>query len=196
MRKQLLLLSAGLGLITVTPTMARENKSETKTKSVAVLAQKPAAMVVQKMRITTTHAYFDGTMKELIMNDDRFLLLARALKVGKLEAMLDSSEMKYTLFAPTNDALTNLPQERFVELFDSQEKMRKLIFSHMVRGTHDMAAVMERDNMMSMSGEEIDIDVLGGLEVEEHRLVSVNIVTKNGVVHIIDGVIPTNDIDT
>jgi len=186
MKTKLFLISACLGLFAVAPLAVAQQNKEVK--------PKPAAHVVQKITVTASHVYFDGTIKDLIMSDDRFLVLARGLKVGKLESMLDSDEMKFTLFAPTNDALTDLPQERFVEVFNSQEEMRDLIFSHMVRGNYDLIAIMDHGDFKSMSGEEIDIDILNGLEIEEHNLKFANIVTKNGVVHIIDGVIPTNDI--
>lgn len=115
--------------------------------------------------------------------------LATAVEEADLVDTLDSAE-DITVFAPTNEAFEQIPQEDLDALLADQEQLNEVLTYHVVEGTHapedleegTFTSLQGQDVTTSGSGEEFTVD-------EEAQVVCGNVETANATVYIIDGVL-------
>ncbi len=116
-------------------------------------------------------------------------LLAAAEAAGLVETL--KGDGPFTVFAPTDEAFAALPEGTVEDLLkpENKEQLVSILTYHVVPGkvmsgdlTDDMAAT-------TVQGSDIMIDLDNGVMVEEATVVSADIETSNGVIHVIDQVI-------
>ncbi len=116
-------------------------------------------------------------------------LLAAAEAAGLVETL--KGEGPFTVFAPTDEAFAALPEGTVEELLkpENKEQLVSILTYHVVPGkvmsgdlSDDMAAT-------TVQGSDVMIDLDNGVMVEEATVVSADIETSNGVIHVIDTVI-------
>ena len=100
-------------------------------------------------------------------------------------------EGPFTVFAPTNDAFSALPEGTIQTLLlpENKEKLIAILTYHVVLGK-----VMSGDlsnNMMAatIQGGQVKIMTSGGVTVDGANVITADIETSNGVIHVIDAVI-------
>lgn len=104
--------------------------------------------------------------------------------VGEL-ALLDGEEV-FTLLAPTDQALANIPPE-VAAILEDEDALRALLHRHLVPGALQVADVAERDVLISLSGEELPVLVENGaVTVGPAGLVTPDVEARNGILHGID----------
>ena len=142
---------------------------------------------------------FAGSMKKDIVdtavNAGTFSPLVAAVEAADLVDTL-KGDGPFTVFAPTDDAFAALPEGTVEDLLlpENKEKLIEILTYHVVPGkvmsgdlSDDMAAT-------TVQGSDIMIDLDNGVMVEEATVVSADIETSNGVIHVIDKVIlPESD---
>jgi uncharacterized surface protein with fasciclin (FAS1) repeats len=137
---------------------------------------------------------FAGSMKKDIVdtavNAGTFSPLVAAVEAADLVDTL-KGDGPFTVFAPTDDAFAALPEGTVEDLLlpENKEKLIEILTYHVVPGkvmsgdlSDDMAAT-------TVQGSDIMIDLDNGVMVEEATVVSADIETSNGVIHVIDKVI-------
>ena len=116
-------------------------------------------------------------------------LLAAAEAAGLVETL--KSEGPFTVFAPTDDAFAALPAGTVEDLLkpENKEQLVAILTYHVVPGkvmstdlSDDMAAT-------TVQGSDVMIDLDNGVMVDNATVVSADIETSNGVIHVIDKVI-------
>ncbi len=113
-------------------------------------------------------------------------------------AIDDPTGRAYTIFAPNDEAMAAfLSAQGFNDLADLDEVVLERILSyHLARVNLDAEALVNRDNIRTVIGEDIDItgDDTESLEVNGISLTNdFNNAFDNGIVHEIDGVlVPPN----
>jgi uncharacterized surface protein with fasciclin (FAS1) repeats len=124
-------------------------------------------------------------------SNPQFTKLTRALKAAGLTATLQGKG-PFTLFAPTDAAFSELPQDAVAELFkpENKEVLVKILTYHVIPGQ-----VLSRDlkpgEVQSLEGSPILIKIDGknSVMVDDAKVTQTDIKASNGVIHVIDKVI-------
>jgi transforming growth factor-beta-induced protein len=94
------------------------------------------------------------------------------------------------VFAPTDEAFTALPAGTLDALLKDPKALGEVLKYHVVAGAVKAADVVKLSEAKSLQGEPIAIKVDGGkVMVNGANVVSTDIETSNGVIHVIDAVI-------
>ena len=120
-----------------------------------------------------------------------FGTLVAAVKAAGLVDTL-KGEGPFTVFAPTDEAFAQLPAGTVEDLVkpENKEKLTAILTYHVVAGKVKAADVVKLSSAKTVNGKEVKITVDGDkVKVDGANVVKTDIVTKNGVIHVIDAVI-------
>ena len=124
-----------------------------------------------------------------------FNTLVTAVQAAGLVDTL-KSEGPFTVFAPTDDAFAALPEGTLDALLADPAALGDILLYHVVPGTVMAADVVNLTSADSAQGSPIAIEVVDGQVVlnGSATVVTTDIETSNGVIHVIDAVIlpPSN----
>ena len=98
----------------------------------------------------------------------------------------------FTVFAPTDEAFEKLPPGTVESLLkpENKAKLVKILTYHVVAGKVLAADVVKLSKAKTVEGSEVKITVNDGkVKVDNANVVKTDIVTSNGVIHVIDAVI-------
>lgn len=116
--------------------------------------------------------------------------LSEALIVSGIDVAVDDTG-PFTLFAPNEDAFTEIGHDALVALAANPEDLADTLLWHVVPGQYMLAELAELEVLPNALG--CDLYVTVGeddeLYVEEARLIEGDIVAANGIIHIVDLVI-------
>jgi transforming growth factor-beta-induced protein len=118
-----------------------------------------------------------------------FKTLATALQAaGLVEALKGAGP--FTVFAPTDEAFAALPAGTLEALLKDPKALGEVLKYHVVTGAVKAADVVKLSEAKSLQGEPIAIKVDGSkVMVNGANVVSTDIETSNGIIHVIDAVI-------
>ena len=134
-----------------------------------------------------------GAKKDIVdtaVNAGTFETLVAAVTAADLAETL-KGDGPFTVFAPTDEAFAALPEGTVETLLkpENKDQLVAVLTYHVVPGkvmstdlSDDMAAT-------TVQGSDITIDLDNGVEVNEAKVVTADIETSNGVIHVIDAVI-------
>jgi arabinogalactan oligomer / maltooligosaccharide transport system substrate-binding protein len=134
------------------------------------------------------------TVVEVAQSADNFSTLVAAIEAAGLVDAL-SAEGPFTLLAPDNAAFAALLAELEMEAEDllaDTDLLTEVLTYHVIEGEFFAADIADVDAVTTLNGAEIGVSLseFGVILLNETVEVSqVNIVTSNGVIHIIDGVL-------
>jgi len=138
------------------------------------------------------------TVVDIIVNsEDHTLLEAAVGAAGLVDAL--SGEGPFTVFAPTDDAITALVTELGITADDllDLEGLADILTYHVVGATALSTDLMDGDTFTTLNGADITISIMDGTVMVNNATVTVaDITTDNGVVHVIDAVLlpPTPEV--
>ena len=116
-----------------------------------------------------------------------FNTLAAALTAADLVATL-KGKGPFTVFAPTDAAFAKIPKADLDALLKDKAKLTAVLTYHVVAGKV-MAADVKAGKVKTVQGSEITISTMGGVSVDNAKVIKTDIVASNGVIHVIDSVI-------
>ena len=122
-------------------------------------------------------------------------LLAAAEAAGLAETL--QSEGPFTVFAPTDDAFATLGEDTIKALLEDPETLADILLYHVVPGEVLAADVVELTSATTLQGSPVLVTVTEeGVQINGAKVVTTDIQTSNGVIHVIDAVItpPTQSI--
>lgn len=120
-----------------------------------------------------------------------FKTLAAALGAAGLVETLKGPG-PFTVFAPTDDAFAKLPAGTVADLLKPENKARlaAVLTYHVVPGRVMAADVVKLTEAKTVNGAMVGIKVDGGnVMIDGAKVTATDIVTSNGVIHVIDSVI-------
>ena len=118
-----------------------------------------------------------------------FNTLAAAVTAAGLVPTL-KGEGPFTVFAPTDEAFAKLPAGTVEALLADLPKLTAILTYHVVPGKVMAADVAGKELMVkSVQGSEITVNGKDGVMVDNAKVIKADIVTDNGVIHVIDAVI-------
>jgi transforming growth factor-beta-induced protein len=135
-----------------------------------------------------------GSIEQVLASDARFSTLAKAVDLAQLNATL-AANGPYTIFAPTNDAFAALPAGELDKLLANPAQLGQVLSYHVVSGSIPSADLATRTSLPTLDGKPIQVTTSGNeiMLNGSTRLLSTEIATNNGVIHVIDKVlIPSN----
>jgi|TARA_B110000261_G_C12986052_1_gene318391 uncharacterized surface protein with fasciclin (FAS1) repeats len=124
----------------------------------------------------------------------QFGTLVAAIQAAGLVDTL-KGEGPFTVFAPTDEAFAALPEGTVENLLmpENKDQLIAVLTYHVIPG-----AVMSGDiagkklEVATVQGSDLSIDATMGVKVDNATVVSADIETSNGVIHIIDNVLLPN----
>ncbi len=120
-----------------------------------------------------------------------FKTLAAALKAAGLIETL-KGKGPFTVFAPTDEAFAKLPEGTVESLLkpENKDKLVGILTYHVVTGKVMAADVVKLKEAKTVQGKAAKITVKDGkVMVDGANVVTTDIATSNGVIHVIDAVI-------
>jgi uncharacterized surface protein with fasciclin (FAS1) repeats len=94
----------------------------------------------------------------------------------------------FTVFAPTDEAFAKIPKAQLDALLKDKAKLTAVLTYHVVPGKV-MAKDVKAGKVKTVQGGEITIGTMGGVTVDNAKVVSTDVAASNGVIHVIDTVI-------
>lgn len=145
---------------------------------------------------TATMAMADGHSKDIVdtaVEAGSFTTLVAAVQAGGLVETL-KGDGPFTVFAPTDDAFAALPEGTVESLLlpENKDQLVAILTYHVVAGKV-MSTDLSNDMMATtVQGSDVKIMTEGGVTVNGANVVTADIETSNGVIHVIDAVILPN----
>ena len=151
-----------------------------------------AAGVIAASAFVSTAAATAGNLVETAVDAGQFKTLVAAVKAGGLGDAL-SGPGPFTLFAPTDEAFSKLPDGTVEDLLKPENKDRlvAILTYHVIPGkvmAGDVAG--KKLNVATLQGGPVTVDAMyGGVMINDATVVAADIEASNGVIHVIDRVI-------
>lgn len=120
-----------------------------------------------------------------------FNTLVAAVQAAGLEETL-RSEGPFTVFAPTDAAFAKLPDGTVDMLLepDNRDKLVSILTYHVLEGAIESSAISGKTlEVTTVQGSTVSIDGTNGVTVDNANVVSADIQSSNGIIHVIDAVI-------
>ena len=117
-----------------------------------------------------------------------FNTLVEAVKAADLVDTL-KSEGPFTVFAPTDDAFAKIPAADLQALLADKDALSKVLTYHVVPGKVTAAEIKNMMSAKTVEGSSITINHSYGVKVDNAKVVKADIMTSNGIIHVIDTVI-------
>ncbi len=114
-------------------------------------------------------------------------LLSAVEKVG-LATELDG-EGPFTLLAPTDEAFAKLPDGALDELLDDPTKLKRVLSYHVLFGDVRSDDLAQIDEAPTVEGSVVAVNHDNGVRVNNIPVTQTDILTDNGVIHVIDGIL-------
>lgn len=149
--------------------------------------------IVKKTFITTLLAFgmaMSVQAKDIVdtaVAAGSFQTLATALGAAGLVETL-KGKGPFTVFAPTDEAFAKVPKADLDALLKDKAKLTAVLTYHVVPGKV-MAKDVKAGKVKTVQGSELTIATMGGVTVDNAKVVKTDIEASNGVIHVIDTVI-------
>lgn len=117
-----------------------------------------------------------------------FNTLAAALKAAGLVDTL-KGKGPFTVFAPTDEAFAKLPAGTVEALLKDPKKLSAILTYHVVPGSVTAKDVARLTSAKTVQGSSVKIDTASGVRINDSNVVKADIMTSNGVIHVIDTVL-------
>jgi len=118
-----------------------------------------------------------------------FNTLVTALKAAGLVETL-SGEGPFTVFAPTDEAFAQIPADQLNALLADKEALTAVLTYHVVAGAVMAEDVVKLGSVETVNGQSLDIKVVDGkVMVGGAEVITADIETTNGMIHVINKVI-------
>ena len=121
--------------------------------------------------------------------DGGFNTLVAALDAADL-VETPSGEGTFTVFAPTDEAFSALPDGMLEDLLADPNTLKQILLYHVVGDVVMAETVVTLDNAETLEGSTVAIEVVdGNVFLNDSQVTSTDIEASNGVVHVIDKVL-------
>jgi uncharacterized surface protein with fasciclin (FAS1) repeats len=146
---------------------------------------KPVAKKVSYVRTAHTADIVDTAVAAGSFNT----LVAAVKAAGLVETLKGAGP--FTVFAPTNEAFAKLPAGTVEMLLkpENKDKLVKILTYHVVAGKVPASEVVKLKSAKTVQGTNVKINAKNGLMINNANVVKADIMTSNGIIHIIDTVL-------
>ncbi|MBE0659071.1 MAG: fasciclin domain-containing protein [Bryobacteraceae bacterium] len=146
-------------------------------------------LTVMMMMVFAVSGAFAADIVDTAVSAGQFKTLVTAVKAAGLVETLKSAG-PFTVFAPTDEAFAKLPAGTVESLLANPEKLKQVLLYHVVAGKVMAADVVKIKSAKTVQGSSATVKVNGGsVMIDGANVIKTDIVTDNGVIHVIDSVI-------
>lgn len=142
--------------------------------------------------LAVTFSFGDSEMKNIVdtaVGAGNFNTLVAAIKAADLVDVL-SGPGPFTVFAPTDEAFDMLPAGTLDSLLNDIPALTRILTYHVVKGEYDAATVITMTSLPTVEGSDLPIMVKDGkVMVGNATVITTDIMTSNGIIHVVDSVI-------
>jgi uncharacterized surface protein with fasciclin (FAS1) repeats len=143
---------------------------------------------------STAGHHMEGEKKDIVAtaaaNADFSTLVAALQAAGLVDTLQGSGP--FTVFAPTNAAFAKLPEGTVETLLkpENKAKLTEILTYHVVSGKVMAADVVKMTSALTVQGGDIKVMMMGDkVMLDNANVLSTDINTSNGVIHVIDAVL-------
>ena len=116
----------------------------------------------------------------------QFDTLASLLKQAGLIKTLKGNG-PFTVFAPTDEAFSKVPQATLDALAQDKAKLRSVLLYHVAKGRLTAKKVVKRKSIKTLNGQRVRVRVRAGkVRVGGARVITPDVRASNGVIHVIN----------
>lgn len=138
------------------------------------------------------------TVADIAIGSAAHTTLVAAVIEARLLPALTNPFSELTVFAPTDVAFSSLATTLGVSVADILElpNLRDILLNHVVAGTL-LSKDLTSGTVKALNGVDLTIDLTSGVMVNKSKVTTADLVSDNGVVHVIDAVItgPLNSLE-
>ncbi|MDJ0893035.1 MAG: fasciclin domain-containing protein [Gammaproteobacteria bacterium] len=121
-----------------------------------------------------------------------FTTLVEAVKAAGLVDTL-RGEGPFTVFAPTDEAFSKVPQDQLNALLQDKEKLTSVLTYHVAPGKLPARDVVNRKAVKTVQGQSLTVRADDtGVRIDDAKVTKTDIIASNGVIHVIDTVVIPN----
>jgi transforming growth factor-beta-induced protein len=122
--------------------------------------------------------------------DNGFTTLAAALIKAELLPVLSDPFAEFTVFAPTNTAFDNLATSLNTDIIGllALPNLGSILLYHVISGTV-LSTDLSNGSVATLNGGSVVIDLTNGVKVNDASVTLADVLSDNGVVHVIDKVL-------
>ncbi|MCC5932617.1 MAG: fasciclin domain-containing protein [Candidatus Cyclonatronum sp.] len=127
---------------------------------------------------------------DVVTNNSEFSTLAMLLtEAGLADAVRDADGL--TVFAPTNAAFEEVPEETLQALLADRELLQEVLLTHVIGSvvTSDVVTQLEEAPTAANNVLPVNTSYNGTVTVGNATVTDVDIMASNGVIHVVDAVI-------
>ncbi len=135
--------------------------------------------------------YEQGDILDVVARTSSFSILGRAIDAADLTETL-RGEGPFTIFAPTDEAFSKLPEGALEQLLRPENKgqLRDVLLGHVASGRLNTSAIRTMGAVVTLGGEQLPIEATpDGFMIASSEVTDPEIVASNGVIHVLDAVI-------
>lgn len=126
---------------------------------------------------------------ETAVNAGNFSTLLKAVEATELVEILKSPG-PYTVFAPTDEAFAGLPEGTLDSLLQDIPKLKRIVAYHVAFGDVRAEDLMQIEEAETVEGSIVAIESSDNkIKVNDANVVKSDVLTDNGVIHVIDAVL-------
>jgi uncharacterized surface protein with fasciclin (FAS1) repeats len=174
----------------------------------------PSALSVDGARLVATDVAFDGglvhvidgvmlpelrSIEEIVAKDERFATLRAAIGAAGLGPQLGAENPgPWTLLAPSNEAFAAIPADALKTLLEDRPALTAVLAAHVLPTAIRRDEMLAQGSARTLMGDGTVAFALasGAITVEGARIEVADIEASNGVIHIIDRVLPARSAAT
>lgn len=145
-------------------------------------------IIASAILLSFATSVFAKDIVDTAVANGNFKTLATALTAAGLIETLKGPG-PFTVFAPTDEAFAKIPKADLDALLKDKAKLSAVLTYHVVAGKV-MAADVKTGKVKTVQGSELNIEVnSSNVKVDNATITKTDIVTDNGVIHVIDTVV-------
>jgi uncharacterized surface protein with fasciclin (FAS1) repeats len=132
------------------------------------------------------------TIVDAAISNGNFTTLVTALQATGLDSTLSDTSSTFTVFAPTDDAFALLGDETINALLADTDTLSNILTYHVISGEVDASTAISLagTTVGMVNGDSIGLSLSGdNLLVNTATVVTTDIQTDNGIIHVIDAVL-------
>ena len=149
---------------------------------------KRIALVVSLLGLSLAGNAVAADIVDTAIAAGNFTTLVKAVQAAGLVETLKGAG-PFTVFAPTDEAFAKLPAGTLEGLLSNPDKLKAVLTYHVVSGKVMAADVVKIKSAKTVQGSSAKVTVKGGnVMIDKANVVKTDIVTDNGVIHVIDSV--------
>jgi uncharacterized surface protein with fasciclin (FAS1) repeats len=134
-----------------------------------------------------------GTIVDVAISAGNFTTLVTALQATGLDATLADETATFTVFAPTDEAFAALGEDTINSLLGDTETLSDILLYHVISGQavdSTTASSLAGQTVEMANGDTVAISRVGdALKINDATVTTADIMTDNGIIHVIDAVL-------